>query len=328
MEFTSGDPMADLAKRPGVIERLSTDGFLFNFFQALSLLEEKFRKDGQKDPLESGRVRCIPDTSLAFPASDIQRIGEKKGNIELVLSFMGLIGVSSPLPIYFSEYVSRYEENALPLIDFLNIFNYRFYVLFYRSWKKYRFVRALSAGKADPFVRRVAFLSGQNPDLLSATANFKLLAYCGFFTLKCRGKNALMIMLSDFYGGLPVAIKEYSPRWVAIHNPPKIGVDSRLGVSSMLGTTKWDIAGKFRVSVGPLPRETFETFLPGSDNIKKMKDLVKCFLSDPLDFDIEVRLQSCELVPVILGKDNTRLGETSSLGLSSSKSDIQSIVIE
>jgi type VI secretion system protein ImpH len=320
--------MADLAKRPGVIKRLSTDGFLFNFFQALSLLEEKFRKDGSKDPLEAGSVRCIPDTSLAFPASDIQRIREKRGTVELVLSFMGLIGVSSPLPIYFSEYVSRFEENALPLIDFLNIFNNRFYILFYRSWKKYRFVRALSAGKSDPFVRRIAFMSGLNPDLLTIKENFKLLAYCGFFATKCRGKSALMTMLSDFYGGLPVAIKEYSPRWVVIHNPPKIGLDSRLGVSSVLGTTKWDVAGKFRVSVGPLPRETFETFLPGSDNIKKMKDLVRCFLSDPLDFDIEVRLQSRELVPVILGKDNTRLGETSSLGISSNKSDIQSIVIE
>ena len=320
--------MADLAKRPGVIERLSNDGVLFNFFQALSLLEEKFKKEGTKDPLEAGTVRCIPDTSLAFPASDIKRIREKKGRVELVLSFMGLIGVSSPLPIYFSEYVSRYEENALPLIDFLNMFNNRFYVLFYRSWKKYRFVRAISGGKADPFVRRVALLSGFDPDLLDIKSNFKLLAYCGLFATKCRGKSALITMLSDFYGGLPVAIKEYSPRWVAINNPPKIGVDSRLGVSSVLGTTKWDIAGKFRVSVGPLPRETFETFLPGSDNIKKMKDLVGCFLSSPLDFDIEVRLQSCELVPVILGKDNTRLGETSSLGLSSNKSDIQSIVIE
>jgi type VI secretion system protein ImpH len=320
--------MADLAKRPGVIERLSADGFLFNFFQALSLLEEKFRKEGLKDPLEAGRIRCIPDTSLAFPASDIQRIKEKKGHIELVLSFMGLIGVSSPLPIYFSEYVSRYEENAPPLIDFLNMFNNRFYILFYRSWKKYRFVRALSGGAADPFVRRIAFLSGQNPDLLDVKSNFKLLAYSGLFTAKCRGKAALATMLSDFYGGLPFDVKEYMPRWVAIHSPPKIGVDSRLGVSSILGTTKWDIAGKFRVSVGPLPRETFETFLPGSDNIIRMKDLVKCFLSDPLDFDVEVRLQSCELVAVILGKDNTRLGETSSLGISSDKSDIQSIVIE
>ena len=273
-------------------------------------------------------VRCIPDTSLAFPASDIKRVREKKGNIELVCTFMGLIGVSSPLPIYFSEYVSRYEDSALPLIDFLNIFNNRFYILFFRSWKKYRFVRALSGGMADPFVRRIALLPGINHDLFSLKFNFKLLAYSGLFTAKCRGKIALTAMLSDFFGGLPVAIKEYMPRWVPLHAPPKIGVDSQLGVSSMLGTTKWDISGKFRVSVGPLPRETFESFLPGSDNVKKMKDLVRCFLSDPLDFDIEVRLQSCELVPVVLGGNNTRLGETSSLGVSSNKSDIQSIVIE
>jgi predicted component of type VI protein secretion system len=59
-----------------------------------------------------------------------------------------------------------------------------------------------------------------------------------------------------------------------------------------------------------------------------MKALVETFLADPLDFDIEVQLQSCELVPVIVGKDNTRLGETSSLGNSSMQSDIKSIVIE
>ncbi|MGB7566298.1 MAG: type VI secretion system baseplate subunit TssG [Chitinivibrionales bacterium] len=320
--------MANLAKRPDVVQRLAAEGFLFNFFQALSLLEEKFQKEGSKDPFGAGKIRCVPDTSLAFPASDISHVREKKGYIELVLSFMGLIGVSSPLPVYFSEYVLRYEENAPPLIDFLNIFNNRMYVLFFRSWKKYRFVRALSGGIVDPFVRRTAFLSGIDPDRLSIKANFKLLAYAGLFTAKCRGKAALITMLSDFFGGLPVDIKEYMPRWVAIHAPPKIGVDSRLGVTSMLGTTKWDVSGKFRVSVGPLPRETFEAFLPHTDNIEKIKDLVRRFLSDPLDFDIEVRLQSCELVPVILGKDNTRLGETSSLGISGNKSDVQSIVIE
>lgn len=320
--------MAGLAKRPDVVRRLSSEGVFFNFFQALSLLEEKFQKEGSKDPLETGKIRCIPDSSLAFPASDIKMVREKKGHIEMVLSFMGLIGVSSPLPIYFSEYVSRYEENALPLIDFLNIFNNRFYVLFYRSWKKYRFVRALSGGSVDPFIRRTALLSGIDPERLSSKATFKLLAYAGLFTAKCRGKSALIAMLSDFFGGLPFVIREYMPRWVPINNPPKIGVDSRLGVSSMLGTTKWDIAGKFRVCVGPLPRETFEAFLPGTDNIIKMKELVRCFLCDPLDFDIEVRLQSCELVPVVLGANNTRLGETSSLGVSGNKSDIQSIVIE
>ena len=76
---------------------------------------------------------------------------------------MGLVGVSSPLPIYFSEYVARHEENGRPLIDFLNIFNHRCYVLFYLAWKKYRASRALSAGISDPFVRRIALLAGISP---------------------------------------------------------------------------------------------------------------------------------------------------------------------
>jgi predicted component of type VI protein secretion system len=61
-----------------------------------------------------------------------------------------------------------------------------------------------------------------------------------------------------------------------------------------------------------------------------LKSLVNNFLADPLDFDIEVQLQSSELIPVVLGKNETRLGETSSLGESKSsrQSDIKSIVIE
>jgi type VI secretion system protein ImpH len=321
--------MADIDKHPDVIKRLTTEGFFFNFFQALSLIEEKLKKtDNIKEPLETGRIRCIPDTSLAFPASDIKKISEKNGVIELALTFMGLVGVSSPLPIYFSEYVARHEENGRSLIDFLNIFNHRCYILFYRSWKKYRASRALSAGMTDPFVRRIALIAGINPAELSQPSKAKLLAYSGLFTGKSRSKSAMIAMLSDFFDGLPVAISEYMPRWVPMTNLPKMGVDSRLGVNSMLGTLKWDIRGKFRVKIGPLARDRFEQFLPGTENISKMKDLVGGFLFDPLAFDIEVQLQSADLVPVILGQDNTRLGETSSLGESTDRSDVQSVVIE
>jgi predicted component of type VI protein secretion system len=45
-----------------------------------------------------------------------------------------------------------------------------------------------------------------------------------------------------------------------------------------------------------------------------MKELVSVFLAEPLAYDIEVKLQSSELVPVILGANITPLGETSSLG--------------
>jgi type VI secretion system protein ImpH len=321
--------MADIATNPDLTQRLRKEGHCFNFFQALQLLEEKLLKEkGIKNPLDSGAIRCVPDSSLTFPPSDVKRIEETpQGVFELTLTFMGLVGVSSPLPLYFSEYLARHEDNSQPLIDFLNIFNHRCYSLFYRAWKKYRFI-SYSFREPTPLSRRIAMLAGLDPLRLSDPAYARLLSYTGIFTGKCRGKNAMISLLSDFFADLPVDVKEYQPRWVEIRNPVKMGVDVRLGVNSIAGTYSWDVSGKFRVAVGPLPRERFEQFLPNSENIKKMKELISVFLAEPLAYDIEVKLQSSELVPVVLAANNTRLGETSSLGESSLHSDIKSIVIE
>jgi type VI secretion system protein ImpH len=320
--------MADLTPAQDLTRRLKKEGYEFNFFQALQLLEENFLKNkGIKNPLDSGAIRCVPDSSLMFPPSDVKRIEEHRGVFELTLTFMGLVGVSSPLPLYFSEYLARHEDNSQPLIDFLNIFNHRCYSLFYRAWKKYRFI-SCAVRETDPLSRRIALLAGLDPKLLSDPAYARLLSYTGMFAGKRRGKNAMTSFLSDFFMGLPVEIKEYQPRWVKIQNPVKMGVDVLLGINSIAGSHSWDISGKFRVAVGPLPREKFEKFLPNSENIQKMKELVSVFLAEPLAYDIEVMLQSSELVPVVLGANATRLGETSSLGKSSGYSDIKSIVIE
>jgi type VI secretion system protein ImpH len=320
--------MADIAHQTGFGQRLKAEGHEFNFFQIVQLLEEKFLKEKRnKNPLETGAIRCMPDCSLTFPPSDVKRVEEKKGVFELTLTFMGLVGVSSPLPLYFSEYIARHEENSQPLIDFLNIFNHRCYSLFYQAWKKYRFI-SISMGATDPLCRRIAMLAGMDPNRLSEPLYARLLSYTGLLAGKSRGKSAMTSLLSDFFSDLPVAIKEFQPRWVEIRNPVKMGIDARLGVNSTAGTHSWDVSGKFRVAVGPLPRERFELFLPNSENIKKMKELITIFLAEPLDYDIEVKMQSSELVPVVLAANNTRLGETSSLGKSNRHSDIKSIVIE
>jgi type VI secretion system protein ImpH len=315
--------VADLTKR------LVTEGHNFNFFQAMTLLEEQYRaQSGVSRPIESGKVRLASGTSLAFPPSDITSVRETKSGLEFTLSFMGLVGVSSPLPLYFTEYIARHEEAATPLRDFLSLFNHRMYTLFYRAWQKYRFINMAAGLAASPLAGRIAGLAGIDSKNLSDPFFCRVLAYTGSLAGKARSKEALRAMLSDFYGGLPVAIGEWMPRWTEIRNPAIIGTNAQLGVNTMLGTRKWDLSGKFRVSVGPLPRETFETFLRNSENIAAMKKLVNLFLSDPLEFDIEVKLESSELVPVILGADNTRLGETSSLGKSDKKSGVSSIVID
>jgi type VI secretion system protein ImpH len=314
--------MADL------IDRLTSESYNFNFFQALSLLEEFFRsQDNVANPIESGKIRLTTSPSLSFPPADIAKISKTRDGVEFVLTFMGLIGVSSPIPLYFTEYISRFEENGVGLRDFLSIFNHRMYTLFYRAWQKYRFV-SMAGGKAgNPITRGVAHLAGLDEAKLADPFYRRMLAYTGSLAGKSRSKEALRTMVSDFYSGLPVTIRQWQGRWTDISNPPKIGLDSQLGVNAIAGTRKWDLSGKFRVSVGPLPRERFETFLPESENIASMKKLVAFFLSDPLDYDIEVTLESSELVPVVLGQNASRLGETSSLGKSDKKSDVHAIVI-
>ncbi len=311
------------------MERLQREGYNFNFFQALLLLEEKYRVEQSiGSPIESGRVHLVSDDSLTFPASDIASVRETSRGVEFMLTFMGLIGVSSPLPLYFTEYIARNEEASEPLRDFLAVFNHRMYTLFYRAWQKYRFIGMASGLAGNAMALRIASLAGIDRSRLSDPFFSRTLAYTGSLAGKARSKEALRTMLADYFGGLPVALCEWQPRWTEIRNPPKIGVDSRLGVTSMLGTTKWDISGKFRVAIGPLPRATYETFMRTSDNIAAVKKLVTIFLSDPLEFDIEVKLESSELVPVILGANDTRLGETSSLGKSDKKSNIQAVVID
>jgi len=312
-----------------LIKRLKEEGYNFNFFQALSLLEEKYSKfENISKPIENGKIRLNPSPSLSFPASDIAQVLETKNGIKFVLTFMGLLGVSSPLPLYFTEYVLRHEENANSLYDFICIFNHRLYTLFYRAWQKYRFINIAFNLHENPLSYAIASLCGLNKNQIKDPFYFKILAYTGAFCNVVRSKESLRAILVDYFGGLPIKIYEWQSLWTEIKDLPKIGENFILGQTSVIGTKKLDIAGNFRVSVGPLPREIFEKFLRNSQNIQEMKKIIDMFLTDPLKYDIEVKMESVELIPVILGQNQARLGETTSLGKSNKKSEIKSVVIE
>jgi type VI secretion system protein ImpH len=318
--FPSGEKMSDL------IERLHTEAHDFNFFRAVMLLEEYFQKTkGVASPIDAGTIRFTPDESITFPPNDIAGISEHDGTVSFILSFMGLVGVTSPLPVYFSEYCSSHHETSRALYDFLTIFNHRIYGLFYRAWKKYHFLFNFTHNGTDSFTRKIAMLSGVEPG--RDERKMRLLAYCGILSSATRSAAGLKVLISDYFNGIPVAIAEFAPRWAPLRNVKPLGTPAPLGEATILGTTYFDRAGKFRVVVGPLSRHAYEQFLPGTQNIADMKLVIETYLADPLNYDVEVQLQSIELIPVVLGANETRLGETSALGRSGGMTDIQSIII-
>ncbi len=307
--------MADL------IEQLRVQGRTFDFFQAVMLLEEYFSSRGETDPVRRGRVRFSPDAGVAFPACDISDVTVNDSGVRLMLTFMGLFGVSSPLPQYFSEYITQHEDNPA-LADFLSIFNHRVYSLFYQAWKKYRAL----LNRAD-MIGIIARLAGvQNPNS-GRESDLSMLAYTGILTGR-RSARGLEGLLSNRYGGIPVSVHQWMPRWTPVSGQRGIGHDAALGINIMIGARVYDVAGKFRVTLGPLPRERFEQFTADTRQLHEVKKIIEDFIADPLEFDIEVQLQALDLIPIVLGERQGRLGVTASLGKSGLSGSASSILIE
>jgi type VI secretion system protein ImpH len=222
---------------------------------------------------------------------------------------MALLGVSSPLPNYFSDYLARHPDNAAALADFCALFNHRIHALFYEALRKYHFPAAVHApGLMD----RLCCLRGlTHPDTPVAR---RLLAFSGVLSTRRRSARGLETMLSGYLGGIPVTVTQWVRRRIPVPNPARLGGDARLGTNTVIGTEMIDFGAKFRVSLGPLPRERFETFLEGTENHAVVKQIIALYTADPLPFDIEVKLAAGDLVGVVLGRDNARLGQTSALG--------------
>jgi type VI secretion system protein ImpH len=326
MGIIAGKKMAD------VIDLLEREARRLNFFGSVELLESFFHARGVADPLGMGRIQFEPDPSFGFPPSDIVSIERRDDRIVFTLSFMGLVGVTSPLPVYFADFIVQHEAEAGALLDFLTLFNNRMYALFYQAWKKYRLIRMYShPGDSAPLRRCVSSLAGSDIAAFSSGEHIdRLLAYTGLFAGKTRGGAGLSAVLSDFFGVMPVRIYEFMPRWAPLPEPMLLGHDANngLGTHTILGTSIYDRSGKFRVVIGPVASAAFESFLPNGKNHTLAKKLIESYCAEPLDYDIEVLLQSEDLITVELGKDNARLGENAAIGDAASAGEEKSMLLE
>jgi len=166
MAATSGGAAAAVA------ERLFAEGFAFDFFQAVRLLEKlvpEGRPVGHDATPRSEAARFRAHLSVSFPPSAIYQIdppapvrgllpgekGKAEGPPVLTVTFMGLTGPSGVLPRHYTEMLMRARdargpERYVPR-DWFDLFNHRLISLFYRAWTKYRFWLAYERGEyAEP----------------------------------------------------------------------------------------------------------------------------------------------------------------------------------
>jgi len=255
-------------------------------------------------------IRIRPELSLAFPSSDIVKIEElpqEPALFRITATFLGLYGVSSPLPTFYTEdlFAEAAEDESVSR-DFLDIFNHRLYLLFFRCLMKYRYFLQIVEERAPQFLEILFCLIGlgEKEFRRGLIDPYSIIRYAGLITQFPHSVMGLKTLIQDALSGIPVDIIPCVERKVALPVDQRLCVGvtgSRLGVDAYLGDEIEDRMGSFRISIGPLHENQFHSLLPGRRGFEKLNSLIHFYLTDPLEYDIETTLIKEELEHTCLG---------------------------
>lgn len=287
--------------------RIVQMGEPLSFFQAVHLIENHYPEKpriGMGGPAGEEPLRFIHDASLSFPISDITGIEQDpqvSERLVLQTTFLGLVGSVSPLPSFYSEDILWNQEDDDPVKMFMDMFHHRLISLFYRAFAKYRYPIQYQTGGKDEISRRMFAVMGLWGDELQAQLNVlpaRFLAYVGILSQHPDSGALLETLLRDYLEGCRVNLRQCVGHWLEIETDQKLSLGKQncvLGDNTTLGDRIWDVAGKFQIDIGPLDYETFRSLLPDGDTFDHIRQLVRLFLTDQLDFDFKLILQAGEI---------------------------------
>ena len=318
----------------------------FSFFQLVRLLEQcssGCARVGYGGPASSEIIRFRPDTSLAFPATDIAELelagetGTETDRYRITTTFLGLYGSTSPLPSFYSEEILQTDEEQNRIRDFLDLFHHRLLSLFYRCWSKYRYHVQFEYGEKDPLTPCLYSLIGLGPrpsyDETGMPEPMRLLHFAGLINQQPHSATALESILSGYFNSLPVEVEQCTGRWVRIKKEQlaSLGVKNcRLNTDCSVGRRVYARTGNFRIRIGPIHYQKFVEFLPDRENHRTLRAIASFFATDRLEFDISFQvLQPPRLQLLSKEPENScnRLGWTSWLLSEPSKKDKKETVV-
>jgi type VI secretion system protein ImpH len=300
---------------------LEREPWRFGFMQTLRRLE--CLHADQPRVAESARptdepIRLGQEPSMIFAPAELAALRRSAGGRlpRLLVHFMGLLGPNGPLPLHLTDYARDRERNAgdQTFARFLDLFNHRMLGLFYRAWAQAQPAVSFDRPARHRFGAYLGSLQGIGmpgyaqrdamPDLLK-------LHFTGDLSCPTRHPEGLGAILADFLK-LPVRIEEFVGHWLQLPNDcvwrlgesPESG---SLGQTTTLGGRVWDHQSKFRIRIGPLHLADYLRLLPDGRSLQAVKAIVRNYIGDQLEWDLNPVLAQPE-VPA------TRLGTAGRLG--------------
>lgn len=305
-------------------QRLSEAPDSYHIFLALRVLEAAFAdapRLGQSRRPRQDRVRLAQEPTLAYQKASISGYTPPGAAApgRLTNLFYGLFGPHGPLPPHLTEYARERQRSYRDptFASFANMLTHRSMSLFYRAWCAGQPAAGFDRGENDGFERQVAALSGYAGEKLRTRDAMPDLAkrhFAGHLGRSVRNPSGLTAMLSAFFGA-SVRLQEFVGSWLRLEPDDcwRLGARAGLGQATSIGSEVWSRSAKFRLRIGPLSLEEYKGLLPGSGGLARLAAIVRNYVGDALDWDVNLVLSGDAVPAAILGQD-TRLGHTSWVG--------------
>lgn len=311
----------------------------FNFFQVLRRLESRFRsmpRIGHAARPMDEPVRLGQEPHMQFAASPVAGYvpGTDARRASLRVFFFGVFGPNGPLPLHLTEYARQraYNYADRTLSRFVDIFHHRLLALLYRAWADVEPAVSHDRPETDQVATWVAALSGRadvsmrNRDAMPDLAK---LFFTGHLAASSRHPEGLVAMIETILG-VPAKIEELVPKWVQLPEDARFrltsGAEARgLGLDTVLGTQALQLQQRFRIVVGPVTPEQFESLLPGRSGMRTMHAIVRNYVGRELEWELVLMPKSLE--PMKLGS-TARLGWTSRLSGAAATAEVPRITLE
>lgn len=269
-------------------------------------------------PPQSEVLRFFNTHDLNFPGSEVERIEacpERSGQWRVWVNIIGLAGAMGVLPRHYTELIlKRAKLKDHTMAHFINLFEHRTTALFFQASVKYRlpieYERAqlyrTQNGKPCAHTQALLSLLGLGSEALQqrqALRDETLIYYSGLLTQQVKTPLGLKQIIQDYFG-VPVNIDSFVGHWqtliedVRTRLPSKmnrIGQNVCLGRSAMLGRRGWFAQGKCRITIGPVNREQFNMFAPGSGALKALNALTRSYLGITQDFDFTIEVSRADV---------------------------------
>lgn len=327
-----GAPLAPerAAALRSLIELLSRAPEQFDFFQVMRRLENLYCDSPERPrfgtalrPVDEP-IRLGQDPSMEFAPRTLNGVQWSRTGAppRITQAFFGVLGPNGPLPLHLTEYARDRLRNApsdSTMTHFLDVFHHRLLMFFYRAWASAEPTVSHDRPETDRFLTYVGATIGIAQPALRNKDEFPdeaKLYYAGRFSAQTRNAEGLGAIIGDFFQ-MPARIETFMGDWLELPEdcrwklgrPGAFGV---LGVSTTLGGHAWSRQQKFRVVMGPLDRDQFQSMLPGGPGLIRLRDLVRNYIGEELRWDVLLSLAERVDEPFRLGRSH--MGWTSWLG--------------